>query len=50
MEPTTEIKESINKSGLCWLATVSIENVANVSPKEILNHFGTDKIIVALIA
>jgi len=50
MELTTEIKESINKSVLCRLSTASIENVPNVSPKEIFNHFGTDKIIVANIA
>ena len=50
MELTTEIKEYINRSVLCWLATVSSENVPNVSPKEIFNYYGTDKIIVANIA
>lgn len=50
MELTTEIKESINKSVLCWLATISTENIPNVSPKEIFNYYGTDKIIVANIA
>ena len=35
---------------LCWLATASIENIPNVSPKEIFSHFGTDKIIIANIA
>jgi predicted pyridoxine 5'-phosphate oxidase superfamily flavin-nucleotide-binding protein len=50
MELTTEIKEYINRSVLCWLATVSNENIPNVSPKEIFNHYGTDKIIVANIA
>ena len=50
MELTEKIKESINKSVLCWLATVSTENVPNVSPKEIFNYYGTDKIIVANIA
>jgi len=50
MELTTEIKESINKSVLCWLATTSTESVPNVSPKEIFNYYGTDKIIVANIA
>lgn len=49
MELTTEIKQSIDKSILCWLATVSSENVPNVSPKEIFNYYGTDKIIVANI-
>lgn len=50
MELTTEIKQSISKSILCWLATVSPQNVPNVSPKEIFNYYGTDKIIVANIA
>lgn len=50
MELTTEIKESINKSVLCWLATVSPDGIPNVSPKEIFSHYGKDKIIVANIA
>lgn len=50
MELTTEIKECINKSVLCWLATASIENVPNVSPKEIFKYYGKNKIIVANIA
>lgn len=47
---TREIKEYIDKSVLCWLATVSSENIPNVSPKEIFTYFGTDKIIIANIA
>ena len=50
MELNTEIKECINKSVLCWLATASTENIQNVSPKEIFNYFKTDKIIIANIA
>ena len=50
MELTVEIKEYINKSVLCWLATASTENLPNVSPKEIFNYYNTDKIIVANIA
>ncbi len=50
MELTTEIKDYINRSVLCWLATVSPENKPNVSPKEIFNYYGVDKIIVANIA
>jgi len=50
MELTTENKDYINRSVLCWLATVSNENLPNVSPKEIFNYYGTDKIIVANIA
>ena len=50
IELTKEIKESIDKSVLCWLTTVSAENIPNVSPKEIFNYFGTDKVIIANIA
>ena len=50
MELTKEIREAIDKSVLCWLATVSTENMPNVSPKEIFNYYGRDKIIVANIA
>jgi len=50
MELNNEIKKCIDKSVLCWLATASAESTPNVSPKEIFNHFGTDKIIVANIA
>ena len=47
---TVEIKEYIDRSVLCWLATVSNDGIPNVSPKEIFNYYGTDKIIVANIA
>ncbi len=50
MELTKEIKEYIDKSVLCWLATVSNESIPNVSPKEIFTYFGTETIIVANIA
>jgi len=50
MELTEEIKEYINKSVLCWLATVSSENIPNVSPKEIFNYYESNKIIIANIA
>ena len=50
MELTNEIRASIDQSILCWLATVSDKNIPNVSPKEIFNYFGTDKIIIANIA
>ncbi len=50
MELTTEIKGYIDKSVLCWLATVSAEGIPNVSPKEIFNYDGFDNIIVANIA
>lgn len=50
MKLTTEIKTSINKSVLCWLATTSSDLIPNVSPKEIFNHFKDDSIIIANIA
>jgi len=50
MELTAEHKNYIKRSVLCWLATVSSDNIPNVSPKEIFNHYGADKIIVANIA
>ena len=49
MELTPELKEYMDRSVLCWLATVSGENEPNVSPKEIFTYYGTDKIIVANI-
>ena len=50
MELTKEIKNYIDKSVLCWLATVSNKNIPNVSPKEIFNYYGIDNIIIANIA
>jgi len=50
MELTATHKAYIDRSVLCWLATVSKENIPNVSPKEIFNYYETDKIIVANIA
>jgi len=47
---TISIKESIDTSVLCWLATSSAERVPNVSPKEIFTHYGEDQIIIANIA
>ena len=46
----TAIKNSIDKSVLCWLATSSIDHVPNVSPKEIFTYFGSEEIIIANIA
>ncbi|WOC39285.1 pyridoxamine 5'-phosphate oxidase family protein [Polaribacter sp. HL-MS24] len=50
MELTTEIKQYVNRSVLCWLATVSTENVPNVSPKEVFDYYESDKIIIANIS
>lgn len=50
MKLTKTIKTSIEKSVLCWLATVSAEGIPNVSPKELFTYFGDDRIIIAHIA
>ena len=50
MNLTSEIKEFIDRSVLCWLATVSEESIPNVSPKEIFNYYEKDKIVIANIA
>lgn len=46
----TKVKEYIDKSVLCWLATSSTDNAPNVSPKEIFNYFDENHIIIANIA
>lgn len=50
MNLTPQLKNCIDKSVLSWLATVSLDGIPNVSPKEIFNYYETDKIIVANIA
>ncbi|MEM0995831.1 MAG: pyridoxamine 5'-phosphate oxidase family protein [Bacteroidota bacterium] len=50
MDLTPEHKAYLDKSVLCWLATVSADGIPNVSPKEIFTHWGSDKVIVANIA
>ena len=45
-----EIKESIEKSVLCWLATATPIGEPNVSPKEVFAAYGENHIIVANIA
>lgn len=42
---TDEIKNAIDKSVLCWLATASKEGIPNVSPKEIFTHYGQHLLI-----
>lgn len=46
---TAQIKQYIEKSILCWLAT-SKDGYPSASPKEIFTHFGKDKLIIANIA
>ena len=47
---TPEIKNYIEKSVLCWLATADKDNMPNVSPKEIFTFYQDDFIIIANIA
>ncbi len=47
---TNKIKEYMEKSVLCWLATSSPENSPNDSPKEIFTYHGNDTILIANIA
>ena len=50
MKLTKAIKEYIDKSILCWLATASTDGMPNVSPKEIFTYYGESEIIIANIA
>ena len=50
MKLTAEIRDYIEQSVLCWLATTSEAGIPNVSPKECFAAFGEDSIIVANIA
>jgi predicted pyridoxine 5'-phosphate oxidase superfamily flavin-nucleotide-binding protein len=45
-----DIKTYIDSSVLCWLATASINNIPNVSPKEVFTYFEERYIIIANIA
>ena len=40
----------MDKSVLCWLATVAPDNTPNVSPKEIFTYYQEEYIIIANIA
>lgn len=44
------IRKTIDRSILCWLATSSTQNIPNVSPKEIFMAYDSDSIIIANIA
>lgn len=47
---TTDVKEYVEKSVLCWLATCSKEGVPNVSPKEMFMVNDDNNIVIANIA
>lgn len=50
MKLTPEIADLMERSVLCWLATVSEGGMPNVSPKEIFRPYGDNQIIIANIA
>ncbi len=50
MELTQQMKDVIEKSVLCWLASSSMDHEPNVSPKEIFCHYQNENILVANIA
>jgi uncharacterized protein len=47
---TTEVKDYIQKSVLCWLATANAQNQPNVSPKEVFTYLGDSHLLIANIA
>lgn len=47
---TSEIKQSIEESVLCWLATADASGVPNCSPKEVFTFRDPDELIIANIA
>ena len=44
------IKQSINESVLCWLATANAKGEPNVSPKEMFVSYGDQSLLIADIA
>lgn len=47
---TTEIRKYLDQSVLCWLATSSLDQIPNVSPKEIFVPYQDAYILIANIA
>lgn len=50
MKLNKEVSRSIDSCVLCWLATSSVDNIPNVSPKEVFFQYGEDKVVIANIA
>ncbi|SMD44837.1 hypothetical protein SAMN00777080_3472 [Aquiflexum balticum DSM 16537] len=46
----SDVKKYIDKSVLCWLATVNELNEPNVSPKEVFTYDGEHSLLIANIA
>lgn len=47
---TDDIKKSIDKSVLCWLATCNLQNEPTVSPKEMFTYKGNNTLLIAHLA
>ena len=47
---TSDVRNYLSQSVLCWLATASPDGVPNVSPKELFTSFGENQIIIANVA
>lgn len=47
---TDEVKQYIDKSVLCWLATSNKQNEPNVSPKELFTYKDADTLLIANLA
>jgi uncharacterized protein len=45
-----EVKSSIDRSVLCWLATTDADGFPNVSPKEIFTYHADNQLLIANIA
>lgn len=45
-----EVKNAIQESVLCWLATATHDGLPNVSPKEMFVPYGDDCLLIANIA
>ncbi|SEL97745.1 pyridoxamine 5'-phosphate oxidase family protein [Parapedobacter koreensis] len=45
-----DVEDYINKSVLCWLATVDEDNAPNVSPKEMFAYYNGTTVLIANIA
>lgn len=47
---TEEVREYVDRSVLCWLATVGSDGTPNVSPKEVFAAYENDRLVIANIA
>ncbi|MGI6855084.1 pyridoxamine 5'-phosphate oxidase family protein [Mesorhizobium sp. 1B3] len=50
MKMNETMRVELDRSVLCWLATVSADGMPNVSPKEMFAGFGQEAIVIADIA